>query len=526
MHEVGIVHRDVDPRNVLVGPDGGIGLVDLELSRDGEGETPPGGTPGFASPQQRDGEPGTVADDVFALGATLFFAATAAEPALAPRPGSLLDRPIAMLAPGSPPALEAIVRRCLEPDPDRRFRSAPDVAAALGPIAGSAPADTLPIGAEGSALDDAGRAELLRRAERICRSIEIDGATPVDIATGSAGDVLALAELADATGDRDARTAAAEAADRLAARARRERSATSAGLYGGLAGAGAALLRAGQALGRPELVSAAADVGRAVVAMPVDRADLFDGAAGRLRFHLLLWDETGEAEHLAAAEGLGRWLRAALDGAPPEHLGYARGIAGIADALLDLAEATGDGEALAAAVAVAGDLANRAMPALEDGSGLVWPERPGGPPAGPLWCIGATGIGTLFLHAARLGAVPGAEVADRVGRFAARGGRWLGPEQCHGLAGTIEYLLDLAQATDDAAYVAETASIVALLTAFVDEEDGPHTAVLGAGGVRLGPGFLTGAAGVALAVLRASDPWTRPRTLTRAGFRHRSGAMA
>jgi lantibiotic modifying enzyme len=80
------------------------------------------------------------------------------------------------------------------------------------------------------------------------------------------------------------------------------------GLYVGEAGVGAALLRAGQVLGNHALISAAEDHGRMISRLPWGSPDLFNGAAGRLRYHLWLWDETGAAEHLDSAKAAGEHL--------------------------------------------------------------------------------------------------------------------------------------------------------------------------------------------------------------------------
>ncbi|WP_059005949.1 class III lanthionine synthetase LanKC N-terminal domain-containing protein [Streptomyces specialis] len=74
LHERGVVMRDVTPRNVVLGPDRAF-LVDFGLSAL-DGFHLPGGTPGFAPPGQFRDEPPDPADDCFALGMTLGYAAT------------------------------------------------------------------------------------------------------------------------------------------------------------------------------------------------------------------------------------------------------------------------------------------------------------------------------------------------------------------------------------------------------------------------------------------------------------------
>ena len=169
-----------------------------------------------------------------------------------------------------------------------------------------------------------------------------------------------------------------------------------AGLYVGDAGVGAALLRAGQVLQDAELVEAATECGSRIARLPYRSPDLFNGAAGRARFHLWLWDATGDPHHrqdaLAAAEallastedagdGAVRWrIPAGYDGlSGSAYVGYAHGAAGIADTLLDVWEATGDGRLLDAARGAATWLERLAIPVLHDDSGLDWPSVEGAP---------------------------------------------------------------------------------------------------------------------------------------------------
>ena len=106
-HRSGIVYRDLNPLNVLMDGDGVIRLVDFELACGIGDRDAAAGTPGYASPQQLAGEPGSVADDVYGLGALLHFLATGADP------GDARRRP--------PPEVGPVIDRCLNPDPAKRY---------------------------------------------------------------------------------------------------------------------------------------------------------------------------------------------------------------------------------------------------------------------------------------------------------------------------------------------------------------------------------------------------------------------
>jgi serine/threonine protein kinase len=85
IHGVGLVHRDLKPSNVLVAPDGPR-VIDFGVARAAERmglTTSPGavGTPAYMAPEQaRDPHQASAASDVYALGATLLFAATGHPP--------------------------------------------------------------------------------------------------------------------------------------------------------------------------------------------------------------------------------------------------------------------------------------------------------------------------------------------------------------------------------------------------------------------------------------------------------------
>ena len=163
-HDRGVLHRDVKPSNVLVTGDGMPMLLDFNLAREAVRDGDPaasalGGTLDYMAPEHleelADGVPGRVdaRSDIYGLGVLLFEALAGARPFPPPR-GALSATEVLLLAaedrragapwltdnhPEVPDALEAVVRRCLQPDPAHRYACAADLAADLQAVADDLP---------------------------------------------------------------------------------------------------------------------------------------------------------------------------------------------------------------------------------------------------------------------------------------------------------------------------------------------------------------------------------------------------
>jgi serine/threonine protein phosphatase PrpC len=127
LHRADIIHRDINPDNVIIERNGSLKLIDLGVVRvPGLEDTSPGtipGTPGYMAPEMYDGEAGNEATDIFALGITMFRAFTNEFPYGNALGGPPNGRPKALsnLRPDLPGWLEAALTRAVAIDPADRF---------------------------------------------------------------------------------------------------------------------------------------------------------------------------------------------------------------------------------------------------------------------------------------------------------------------------------------------------------------------------------------------------------------------
>ncbi|NGO14429.1 protein kinase [Streptomyces sp. HC44] len=126
VHEAGVVHRDLKPSNILLSPKGPR-IIDFGIAWATGASTlthvgTAVGSPGFLAPEQVRGAAVTPATDVFALGATLAYAATTDSPFGHGSSEVMLYRVVheEPQLKGVPDALAPLVRACLAKDPEER----------------------------------------------------------------------------------------------------------------------------------------------------------------------------------------------------------------------------------------------------------------------------------------------------------------------------------------------------------------------------------------------------------------------
>lgn len=137
-HAGGIIHRDIKPQNIMIQPDGNIKVMDFGIARAGDAGLSQTatvlGTAHYVSPEQAQGKELTGASDIYSLGVVLYEATTGKLPfdgqdavSVAVKQVNELPAPPSTINPNIDPALEAIIMKAMEKDPDRRFKDASEM---------------------------------------------------------------------------------------------------------------------------------------------------------------------------------------------------------------------------------------------------------------------------------------------------------------------------------------------------------------------------------------------------------------
>jgi serine/threonine protein kinase len=149
-HQQGMVHRDVKPSNILITHSGDPMLTDFgiakiignEVTQDLTGTSATIGTPEYMAPEQASSKDVDHRADIYSLGIVLFEMVTGRRPYQADTPMAVLLKHMSAplpsprsFAPGLPDVVEHVLVKALAKNPDDRYQSMDDFAAALERLA-------------------------------------------------------------------------------------------------------------------------------------------------------------------------------------------------------------------------------------------------------------------------------------------------------------------------------------------------------------------------------------------------------
>lgn len=138
-HSKKIVHRDMKPSNILLSKSGDVKISDFGISKitDFTKLTQTGsvlGTPAYMSPEQAKGQQISYSSDIFSVGIMLYEALMGENPFYSDNPTTAIlnilqkePEPALDLNPSVSPAIEQLIERMIDKDPQKRFSHAEDV---------------------------------------------------------------------------------------------------------------------------------------------------------------------------------------------------------------------------------------------------------------------------------------------------------------------------------------------------------------------------------------------------------------
>ncbi len=142
-HDLGVIHRDLKPQNIMVDKDGTAKIMDFGIARSlrAAGMTAEGmiiGTPEYMAPEQVEGQEADQRTDIYALGAILFEMVTGRMPFEGDSPLSVAHKhkyeaplPPRKLNTQVPEPFNKLILRCLEKEKANRYQTADELLADL-----------------------------------------------------------------------------------------------------------------------------------------------------------------------------------------------------------------------------------------------------------------------------------------------------------------------------------------------------------------------------------------------------------
>jgi len=149
-HEVGVIHRDIKPQNIIMEPNGSLKLMDFGIARltQERGMTATGtvvGTPDYMSPEQARGQALDFRSDIYSMGVVLYEMFTGSLPFEGDTPLAVVLKHVQESTPAPQaknpridPKIAAIILKCMQKNPEDRFQTVNELYEALTKVTAQA----------------------------------------------------------------------------------------------------------------------------------------------------------------------------------------------------------------------------------------------------------------------------------------------------------------------------------------------------------------------------------------------------
>jgi eukaryotic-like serine/threonine-protein kinase len=156
-HDHGIVHRDIKPANVMVTRTGEVKVMDFGIARLQSDATAPQtssviGTPAYFSPEQAQGNPVDSRSDIYSLGCVLYELVAHQQAFTGETPVAVAYKQVNEVPPAPsafnpevPPALDAVVMKCIAKNPANRYQNAGELIADLERVRNGLDVEATPL---------------------------------------------------------------------------------------------------------------------------------------------------------------------------------------------------------------------------------------------------------------------------------------------------------------------------------------------------------------------------------------------
>ena len=156
-HDHGIVHRDIKPANVMVTRTGEVKVMDFGIARLQSDATAPQtssviGTPAYFSPEQAQGHPVDSRSDIYSLGCVLYELLAHQQAFTGDTPVAIAYKQVNEMPPAPsafnpevPPALDAVVMKCIAKNPANRYQNAGELIADLERVRNGLDVEATPL---------------------------------------------------------------------------------------------------------------------------------------------------------------------------------------------------------------------------------------------------------------------------------------------------------------------------------------------------------------------------------------------